>query len=291
MLTAVHCGAYCPCTSCRAASSKQQVVEFGIGTWQHLASSGIAAVFTNTSGNVHTVFDGIVDPPTMVDTSGTWRAAAWGTGLQRIFSDGWYGITNAGTFALANLAGKRATAPALVGWPDLKAVHVLALAAHSEASSLCLVSAEGLGRCRWPSSSLLQTNTVHAVCLASMHVACFLDVYGDVRCLDINAYQPGSPQTDVFFTPPENELWVEIVCGQNSFCARATSGKLRCFVLLGNTLASPTLPSSNFTMIAAASLHLFRPPTERQRLCGIDTARRLRCTFAWQTGAVKAANL
>lgn len=247
-----------------------------------MASTGRLVAFVDTAGNIQSVRD--TRPwPDKIPIQG-WRAAARAGDMEAR----WYGITNAGLLAYASDAGDVIPPPALTRWADLGTVPVLAITTDSIMPTVCLVTAGGYGRCIWDHSSVpLESEKVHAVCLAAANAACFLDVFGDVHCIDKFMV--------VWITFPalDGEPWVEIACGSSTLCARALSGKLRCFsipILPEWEFKLPAELPGNYTMVAA-----YHTPyasyqnqwTDRQRVCGIDTARRLQCMFAWRADSAE----
>lgn len=163
---------------------------------------------------------------------------------------------------------------------------------------MCYVTPDGAGRCvarpALGSSDIspLLIATVHAVCLYTGNDACFLDIYGDVHC-SLFQYRVNT------FSNPDGELWVELVCGVSSFCARSASGKHRCFNLVPSMDASVTFKSAaplpgDFTMLAASNMAFpsYNPnEADRQRFCGVDAARRLQCMFIVKNGLAETSRL
>lgn len=266
------------------AESMQQAVRLGNNTWQQLATSAGVAVFVDTAGKTYLMKDDTPEQATSFPTN--WRAASYDT-------QGFNGITHAGRLVYVDGSGKAASPPGLYWWPFLADVPMLATISEAGCNVPgCLVTASGRGYCSlW--GGLAEVENVHAACLPAGDVACFLDIYGYVQCA-----VHGNPSLLVI-PPPENEHWVEIVCASSYACARSTSGELRCFPVLDYPYTLPAQLSGKFS--SPAAYHTTCPTyypiynsfygTDRQRVCGIDAARRLQCMLAWKTGESEASKL
>ncbi|KAI7840331.1 hypothetical protein COHA_006113 [Chlorella ohadii] len=269
------------CWNGALAEVNRQAVELSNSTWQHVSTSVIHSVFVDRSGNVLAVpnWDGKQLPPIRFATNGTWRAAAVGLG------EDYLGITKASMLAHADGMGNIISPPVLTAFPNLAAMRVLTLTTERfDSTALCLVTTDGLGRCTGRFAGI---DSVHAVCHAGdnglINMVCFLGVYGDVHCVDLSNDGFPPEKTTASFTPPEGELWVEIACGSFTICARATSGKVRCFSLFGNPYPlhdTEQLPGGYLTIASFQDAMGYYQ--NRQRVCGIDTARQLQCLLAYK---------
>ena len=235
------------------------------------------------SGNVFTVRDGNPSP-SIFSTRRAWRATA-----PNSFGERWYGIAHNGTLQYAELQRSlstdtvRANLP-VPGW-DQRVVAVVPISPYRFMEDLCVVTTEGSGSCPgntfFLSGSMLGGPTithVHALCAPSSGWACFLSIYGDLGCWPLRRLRDTPLRIPA---PAEGERWVEIVCGSSIVCARAATGRVRCFsVFVSSTpFMKPPQLSGNYTTLAAYS-RIRRTGTDRQRLCGIDTSHKLVCSFA-----------
>ncbi len=283
----------CVATGCRpvtcwagaAGESKQQALKLGNNTWQHMATAADTAVFVDTAGIVRTIRDSTLDQASSFTTKGAWRAASRIMGMSSSVA-GWYGVTNAGVLGFANETGTIVPPPLMQRWPDLRSARVLAVATdYFWRPGHCVVTSGMLGRCISGDPSefvfyYFSREQVHAACIAAADLFCFLDIYGEIHCK--------APSRTL--TPPEGELWVEIICGSSSVCARTASGTLHCFFLGNNPQQWPVQLSGRYSSLAAYHAPYFAEPSStllpransRQRVCGIDTAHRLQCMFAWK---------
>ncbi|KAI7840465.1 hypothetical protein COHA_005767 [Chlorella ohadii] len=273
------------CWAGAAGESKQQALKLGNNTWQHMATAADTAVFVDTAGIVRTIRDSTLDQASSFTTKGAWRAASRIMGMSSSVA-GWYGVTNAGVLGFANETGTIVPPPLMQRWPDLRSARVLAVATdYFWRPGHCVVTSGMLGRCISgdPSEfvfSYFSREQVHAACIAAADLFCFLDIYGEIHCK--------APSRTL--TPPEGELWVEIICGSSSVCARTASGTLHCFFLGNNPQQWPVQLSGRYSSLAAYHAPYFAEPSStllpransRQRVCGIDTAHRLQCMFAWK---------
>lgn len=220
--------------------------------------------FLDNGGNIWNVAGG--GSLTSYSTGGTFRTVS----SYSTFS--WYGLTATG--ALANFDSSTVGPVPLPNRPDLAQARFVAAVAIPY--GVCGITTTGQGICTTPPA--LSIPHVHSVCSFNYEWACFLSVYGDVRCWGVLYLPP------VIVPPPlDGERWVEIVCSHSSVCARASTGAVRCFHPRQSVLDGTLLLPGRYSMLAAFT------SDGQQRLCGVTTDRKVRC--AWKAGISKEANL
>lgn len=232
-------------------------------SWRHVTSSGYNELsFLDNGGNIWTVASG--GSLASFSTGGTFRTVSY-------YSSYWYGLTATGALYFGISTFSVVPFP---NQPDLAQKRFVAAVAIP--SGVCGITTTGQGICTTPPA--LSIPHVHSVCSFNFEWACFLSVYGDVRCWELSYRTPLNVPP-----PPDGEHWVELVCSRSSVCARASTGAVRCFHPRQSVLDGTLLLPGRYSMLAAFT------SDGQQRLCGITTDRKVRC--AWKAGISKEANL
>lgn len=255
-------------------------------------------MFVDTSGTGWIVRDMYTAPEWINLTSPGWRAV-YPNQVRNPTGPGtvaWYGITPDGRLHYAGDPSPIDLTTIQEHWPEMESQRFTAVATAAQFFSLpavCFITTSAQGVCFSQAPQPLPSPTsprlvklpelanVHATCLSHQAWACFLSVYGNVRCWTFGESHYAQIKAPIVPPPAAGDPWVEIVCSEVFACARAASGAVRCFPAhrdpsFFSKLPMPQLPGK-WTALAA-----FAPPTvplmvEGLNLCGINTANELRC--------------
>lgn len=272
-------------------------------TWQHLSAvpvwgGGYVLAFVDTSGTTWSLSN--LNALSNFTSSG-WRAAS---PMVSFGDQVWHGITCDGRLELITSANSIPSpvdlATLFEQWPDLQDQRFLTVAATTLSDWLpagaCLITSSAHGICltgvdkQLPRPPFALTRLpdlvkVHATCISTSGWACFLSVYGDVRCWSFyqwNDLKDRGIRTPIVPPPAAGDPWVEIVCGEAFVCARSASGAVRCFpdpyfsFDPSRPLELPQL-SGQWAALAAFPTDSIAQSPVAVHLCGISTANELRC--------------